>query len=491
MTPIPNEPQAHLPGGVTLAQAEWLHKQAITGARRSLLAFTAYTMPGFHVSWHHVLLAEYLEKWADGRIRDLIVSMPPRHTKSELASRRLPAWMLGRNPNLRVIGASYGADLAIAMCRDVQRIIDTEEYRRIFPQTTLNASNVKAASKGSFKRTADQFEIVGASGGYIGRGVGGGLTGMGAHRLIIDDPIKDRKEADSPTYRDAVWDWYTQVFSTRRIGSNAGRLVIMTRWHEDDLAGRILRGAASESWEVLSLPAIAEGTRHPRDPRKPGEALWSRYPLAYLKEMREEDPRGFDALFQGRPTSEAGNVFQRAWMERRWSQLPPFNTLKFIQSWDMSFGSRSDSASYVVGQVWAKHKEDLYLVDQIRERADYNRMRDMVREMSRRWPMAYEKVIEKKANGAAIMDDLRTEIGGLIPEEVTGGDKVARAQACTPMFRSGNVILPASAPWLGAYIEELASFPFGANDDQVDATSQAIKHLRPPPASIWTMDKLG
>jgi len=177
--------------------------------------FVQYTKPDYEINWHHDLLMDYLQQFAEGKIKKLMVFMPPQHGKSELTSRRLPAYLLGRNPKLKIIGCSYSSDLATSFNRDVQRIIDDELYQQIFPETTLNGSNVRTSAKGSYLRNSDMFEIVEHRGFYKSIGVGGSLTGTPADIGIIDDPVKDAIEAESITYRSRVWDWFTQVFMTR------------------------------------------------------------------------------------------------------------------------------------------------------------------------------------------------------------------------------------------------------------------------------------
>lgn len=287
------------------AAAELLRRRQ---ARSSLLGFTIYTKPDYEVSWHHRRLCEFLDRFAAGKITRGIINMPPQHGKSELASRRLPAYLLGKDPDLRVIACSHTADLAGAMNKDVQRIIDDLPYQALFPATTLNTRNNRTDAHGGYLRNSDMFEVVGHRGYYKSAGVGGAIVGRGFDVGIIDDPIKGREQADSPAVRESVWKWYTGDFYTRR-GKGARVLLIMTRWHPEDLAGRLLTMAAdprADQWEVLTLPAIAE-TELPGDPRKPGEALWpERYPVEDLDKIAVANPTDWWSQYQQHPRPEGG-----------------------------------------------------------------------------------------------------------------------------------------------------------------------------------------
>lgn len=283
-------------------------------AKKLFLSFVQYTKPDYQTNWHHDLLAEKLDLFARGKIKKMMVFMPPQHGKSELVSRRLPSYLLGINPNLRIIGCSYASDLSSAFNRDVQRIIDDPLYQNIFPNTTLNSSNAKTSAKGSYLRNSDIFEVVGYRGFYKSVGLGGSLTGTPADIGIIDDPVKDAVEADSPTYRARAWDWFTNVFLTR-LHNDSQILVTQTRWHEDDLSGRILaRMNKSKDWTVLSLPAIATHQRIEGDPRQEGQALWpEKHSLERLIEIRESNERAFHALYQQDPKPFSGGLVFSNW----------------------------------------------------------------------------------------------------------------------------------------------------------------------------------
>ncbi|HOL44722.1 MAG TPA: phage terminase large subunit [Methanothrix sp.] len=456
-------------------------------ARDSLLEFTQYTFPTYKVNWHHRVLCDYLERWAFGDIKRLMVFMPPRSGKSELVSRRLPAWIFGKFPDAQIIAASYSMDLASKMNRDVQRIIDCDEYRRVFPGVGLSRKLVRDGGGGTttWLRNSEIFEIVGHKGIYKCSGIGGGITGMGFTHGIIDDPIKDRREAESRAMSETLWDWYTSTFYTRRMNDDARILITMTRWTKRDLAGRLLElqeeDPSADRWTVVSFPMIAEGELSPEDPRKPGEPLWpERFSSESLQTARATmGPYDWAALMQQNPIESGGTVFNRGWW--RFYDEEPFELAKkmdeLVQSWDMTFAG-GPSSDYVVGQVWGRRGADKFLIDQVRFQGDFVETVAAFRRLSEKWPRAVRKLVEKKANGDAVIATLRHEIAGIIPVSPLGG-KLVRARAVAPEVESGNVYLPSGryCPWVHEFIEEVSLFPNVKHDDQTDAFTQAIANM--------------
>lgn len=449
-------------------------------ARSCLAAFVRYTMPGYRMGWVHEEICSELDAFlADvvaGRSPRLMLTMPPRHGKSELASRRFPAYALGRYPDLSVISTSYAADLSSRMNRDVQRVIDSPEYRELFPGTALYGKNIRTVGNGSYLRNSDIFEVVGHAGCYRSAGVGGGITGMGGHIVIVDDPFKDRASADSPTIRQNVWDWYTSTLYTR-LAPGGGVLIINTRWHMADLSGRLLEAAArgeGDHWRVVNFPAIAtEDELH----RRAGEALHpERYPLEQLLAIKKAlGTRDWEALYQQRPTPDGGAIFKSEWL-RFW--LPKDLPEQFDQlliSWDMTFKD-GDDTDFVVGQVWGRKGAARYLLDQVRRRMGFTDTVAAFRALAAKWPGATRKLVEDKANGPAVIDALKHAVPGIIPVE-PDGSKTARAHAVTTFFEAGNVLLPhpEHCPWAREYVAELTQFPGAPHDDQVDATTQALR----------------
>ena len=465
-------------------------------ARRHLLDFTTYTFPGYQVNWHHKLMCEYLERWAFGDIKRLMVFMPPRSGKSELVSRRLPAWLFGRNPNANIIATSYTADLASNMNIDVQRIMEDERYREIFPNTFLWDKNVRSSTKGTYKKNSDIFEIVNHQGVYKCAGIGGGITGRGFTHGIIDDPVKDRRDAESKAMSDGLWNWYTSTFSTRQMDDNARILITLTRWTQNDLAGRLIDMANSnpdaEQWTIVSFPMIAEDPITPGDPRKVGEPLWpERFSEEYLKATKiTMGSYDWSALMQQRPTVSGGTIFDRSWwnyyhvdadiVERSEGKLVllPETFDDQTQSWDLTFGEGT-TADFVVGTVWGRVGSDKYLLDMYRKQINFPETLKQFKILSERWPLATRKLVEAKANGRAMIDTLKHDIPGIIAVNPLGSKEV-RARAAAPEVESGNIFLPDGriCPWVHDVEDEFADFPNGQHDDVVDTFTQYINNSR-------------
>ena len=443
-------------------------------ARRTMRDFVLYVDDNYQMNWHHRLLCDYLDKLACKEIRRLMVFMPPRHGKSELVSRKFPAFLLGKNPDTSIISCSYSADLASRMNRDVQRLIDSERYLELFPGTQLSNQHTRRFYETRYTRNNNMFEVVDKKGTYRSSGVGGGITGMGGEYIIIDDPVKNREDADSATMREKVYDWYTSTLYTR-LEKDGCILLTLTRWHEDDLAGKLLKAAqeGADQWTILELPAVCEYPPKPYDVRQEGEALWKwKYDEEALEKMKVTvGSRDWAALYQQHPTPGEGGTFKREWWN--YYKVLPDGLYDFVQSWDCTFKD-AQSSDYVVGQVWARKGSSRYLLDQVRGRMSFTETLRAIRSLSAKWPQAIRKLVEDKANGTAVIDVLRKEIPGLIPVEPEGG-KIVRANAVTAVAEAGNIYLPdpSIAPWVHDFVEEHAVFPNGANDDQVDAQTQA------------------
>jgi predicted phage terminase large subunit-like protein len=423
-------------------------------------------VPGRHIE----AICAHLQAVTEGRIRRLLICMPPRHMKSLLVAVLWPCWEWIRHPARRWLYCSYAGSLAVRDSVKCRRLLESPWYRQRWGDR--------------FELTSDQNEKSrfenDRSGYRISLGVGGAATGEGGDRVIVDDP-HNVKDATSDIIRQGVLDWWDQVMSTRLNDLKTGAMVIvMQRVHENDLAGQVLRQGGYDS---LILPAEYEGDSHLtsigwRDHRRePGELLWpERFgseEIAALKKTMGSYAAA--AQLQQRPAPAEGGILKRQWW-RFWRQLPSaFDEV--IQSWDCAFKGSADS-DYVVGQVWGRKGADKYLLDQVRSRMDCPATIQAVRKLSEKWPQAQRKLVEDKANGPAVIDMLRHQISGLVAVNPEGG-KESRAHGVSAQIEAGNVYLPepGTAPWVNELIEECAMFPQGAHDDQVDALTQALVRL--------------
>lgn len=440
---------------------------AVAEAVASFIAFVRYTFSGFDENWHHAELAEKLQQFAEGKILRLMVLMPPRHSKTEFCSRRLPAYIFGKNPNARIINCSYNSDLAYLISRDVQRIINDPAYP--FP-------NVKIAGK----ETEAFFEI-NESGYYRAAGVRGGVGGMGASFAIIDDPIKDGAEAMSKTIRDAVWEWYTSTLYPR-LEHPGSILLVMTPWHEDDLRGRLLKAAAedpeADQWEVVKLQAIAtQDEAH----RKKGDALWPlKYPIERLKKIRKTLGRWFEALYQCNPTAEEGTTFHRDKLQLV-SDLPA-GIWKWVRFWDVA--ATKDGGDYTVGTLIGQHPREAqwFVVDVVRgqwgpEEVDaiIKQTADADRAKGRHVQIREEQ--EPGASGVSVIAARRKLLAGYDYKGIRStGEKQIRWNPFATQVNAGNVFLLAGA-WCADFIDELAKVPGAENDDQADSSSGAFSEI--------------
>lgn len=454
-------------------------------ARKSLLAFTQYTKPDYQAGWFHESVASKLDDFVCGKIKRLILMAPPGHGKSELVSRRLPAYIMGRDPDATLIAASYGRDLSSRMNRDTQRIIETPEYQELFPGTRLFGKNIRSVASGAWLRNSEIFEVVGHRGVYRSAGIGGGITGMRAKYALIDDPIKDQKQADSPKYRQTLWDWYVSTLLSRLArGDDGSVLITLTRWHEDDLAGRLLELAKNnpdaDQWTVVRYEAIKETQDGEAfdDPRKMGEALWPEgYSAKRLKSIKASSgARVWNSLYQQRPTAQAGAIIKKAWLKFYYKLPDRFD--RMLTSWDMSFKD-TEGADRVVGGAYGKRHADKYLLDQVCETMDFPTTIKAVKNFSAKHPEIHEHLVEDKANGPGIIATLKHKISGLIAV-TPKGSKRQRLAAVSADYESGNVYYPhpSIAPYIEEHIQEMTQFPKGAKDDRVDSESQALDRFR-------------
>ena len=439
--------------------------------------FIPYINPSYQRKWFHEVIADKCQELLEGKIRNLMVFLPPQHGKSEIVSRSFPSFALGYNPDYKIVGCSYSAMLAQQFSRSVQRIIDSKEYSEVFPGTFLNGSNVRTVTRG-FLRNVDMFEVVGHKGFYKAQGVCGSLTGTAVDIAIIDDPVKDAIEAYSPTYRERVWEWYTSVLLTR-LHNESKQLFIMTRWHEDDLAGRILQREA-DKWEVLKIPAIRESLDDGNgfDPRGVGEALWpERHNLDRLLEAQTRSPRVFSALYQQHPTADGGNIIKTDWFRRisqeEFDLMHTNEPIVFFLDTAYTDKTANDPSGIIAtcrmgNDLYIVHGQKVYMKfpDLIRFIPQYVRSHGYTNRSSIR--------IEPKANGLSVIDQLKEKTDLNITKTPTPTEsKETRLNASSPYVECGRVVL-VNGPWCEEFIDEVCGFPVKAHDEYVDVLCYAI-----------------
>lgn len=454
-------------------------------APQQLASFLCYTNPKYHVEWFHRIIADACQRLFEGEIKNLMIFVPPQHGKSEIVSRNFPAWALGRDPNIKIAGCSYSADLAEQFSLSIQRTIDSREYQTLFPDTYLNGSYSHHDSQRGVKRNTDFFQTVGHSGFYKGVGVGGGLTGTPVDIAIIDDPVKDSKEALSPTIRQRVWDWYNTVLTTR-LHNDSKQLFIMTRWHEDDLAGRLLK-AEPDEWTVISIPAICT-TEHDgalNSPRHIGESLWEeKHSLAKLEKQKNRSPRDFSAMYQQSPVIEGGNIVKRDWF--RHISMADFRALRFNEPMhfylDTAFkrknasGHDNDPSGILAA---CRINNDIYLYDAM---SVWKEMPDLLRFLPD-YIAAHEGNaesilhIEPKANGVSVVQMLRESTTLNVRETPNPTDeKEVRFRVVSPRIECGRVYI-VDGSWNEDFLNQVCAFPASDHDEFVDILGYAINDL--------------
>lgn len=434
-------------------------------ATEKFLPFVHHVYDNFIEGHHHRIFAEKLEQVAQGKIKRLIINMPPRHTKSEFASYLMPAWFLGRNPKLKIIQATHNTDLAVRFGRKVRDLIDDPEYQYIFPETRLKEDNKGAGTWGT---------TAGAE--YFAAGVGAAITGRGADLLIIDDPHSEQ-DALSESAFDNAYEWYTSG-PRQRLQPGGSIILVMTRWGKKDLTGRLLQAQSqdvmSDQWDVIEFPAILPS----------GKAMWPEFwEKSALLSIKASLPVGkWSAQWQQSPTSSESAIVKREWW-KDWEKekIPPVSYI--VQSYDTAF-SKKQSADYSAITTWGIFKPEdggadhVVLLDARRGRWNFPELKEVAYEEHEYWEPDMV-LVEAKATGTPLIDELRLRgIPALGFSPGKGTDKVSRMHMVAPLFEAGMVWAPMHEKFADEVIEEVASFPNGENDDFCDSMTLALMRFR-------------
>ena len=438
-------------------------KEGTQKAKKNFLDFVKYMWPHFIEGTHHRIIAEKFDRIAKGTLKRLIVNMPPRHTKSEFASFMLPAFIMGQNPMTKIIQTSHTAELSQRFGRKTKQLIDSSDFKNIFPETLLQADS-KAAGRWDTN----------AGGEYFAAGVGGAITGRGADLLIIDDPHSEQ-DALSETAMENAYEWYTSG-PRQRLQPGGAIVLVMTRWSTVDLTGQLMKAQVepkADQWEVVEFPAVMES----------GAPTWPEYwKLDELESVKASlAVSKWNAQWMQKPTSEEGAILKREWW-KPWTEKEIPDLHYIIQSYDTAF-SKKETADYSAITTWGvfapeDQRASLILLDARRGRYDFPELKDVALKEYNYWEPEMV-LIEAKSSGMPLTDELRR--AGIPVTNYTptrGNDKRSRVNSVAPIFESGCVYYPEGRTFAEEVIEECAAFPYGEHDDYVDTVTQALMRFR-------------
>jgi len=433
--------------------------------RENFLDFVGTMWPDFISGRHHRIIAEKLERVARGELKRLIINMAPRHTKSEFASFLFPAWMMGKNPSMKIIQATHTTELAVNFGRKTKNLIDSDEFKTVFPEVKL-AADSKASGRWDTSR----------GGMYYAVGVGSNLAGRGGDLVIIDDPHSEQTAMSSSGFDDA-WDWYTGG-PRQRLQPGGSIVLVQTRWSEKDMTGQLLRAMAkddlADQWEVVELPAIFDD----------GDPCWPEFwSLEDLTAVRASiPPSKWNAQYQQRPTGEENAIIKREWWNM-WEKKEVPQLEYVIQSYDTAFSKR-ETADYSAITTWGVFYPNeggsgpnLILLDSKKGRWEFPELKAIALEEYQFWDPD-TVIVEAKASGMPLTHELRNmgiPVVNFTPSR--GNDKVTRVHSVSPLFEAGMVWAP-DTTFAEELIEEVAAFPNGEYDDLVDSMTQALMRYR-------------
>jgi len=449
-------------------------------SQNNFIGFVRTVWPDFIAGRHHKFIAEKLERVAKGELKRLIINMAPRHTKSEFASYLFPAWMMGKNPKMKIIQATHTTELAVNFGRKTKNLIDSDEYKEIFPEVQL-AADSKASGRWDTSK----------GGMYYAVGVGSNLAGRGGDLVIIDDPHSEQTAMSVSGFDDA-WDWYTGG-PRQRLQPGGSIVLVQTRWSEKDMTGQLLRAMAkdplADQWEVVELPAIFDD----------GKPCWPEYwSLEDLTSVKASiPPSKWNAQYQQNPTGEENAIIPREWWNK-WEKKTVPNLQYVIQSYDTAFTKRetSDFSAITTWGVFYPNESGqpgLILLDSKKGRWDFPELKEVALENYKFWDPD-TVIVEAKASGLPLTHELRNmgiPVVNFTPSK--GNDKVSRVHSVSPLFEAGMVWVPDEV-FADELIEEVAAFPNGEYDDLVDSMTQALMRYRQGnfvqlPTDSWENDE--
>lgn len=468
-------------------------ERAREAARNGILPFTVYTKPDYRINWHHRLIASKLDQFSKGEIKRLIIAAPPQAGgKSELVSRRLPPFILGKHPGKRVLAASYSAELIQGMSRRCLSIMRQDEYRELFPSVRVG---------GGLKEAVEEWDTS-TGGGYKCSGAEGGITGQVSDYAILDDLIKGRAEANSATVRKRIWSWLEdEVLS--RLGAHGSCLLMATRWHEEDPTGMILammeNDPLAEKWETLIIPARLdrEEDRVPGDPRQIGESMWPWYyagkvdglskqemharAKVFLERWERRNPLGFASLAQQNPTPLKGDMFERDWFRYIDAKDLP-KGMRTLRYWDRAAtipSPTNPNPDWTAGALCGEYDGNLYIIDMEHFQDDtagnHKRTRTTAERDGYDVPVYLEQEPGSAGKDAIYIYVTKVLKGFSVFDDKPTGDKTVRASPVAALAKNGHVFLVRGA-WNHAFVAEAVTFPNGKKD-QIDAVSGAYKYL--------------
>ena len=477
---------------------------SLRDAQTSFKGFVQLHYPNWILADFQLELIQALDDLESGKlgVNNLLITMPPRHAKSTFGTVLFPSWYMARNPQRYTMSCSYNSQLATDFGRQIRTVVEEKSMNQAFPDFNLSKDS----------RAVDVWRTE-EGGAYFAVGIGGTTSGRPANLLIVDDPVKSREDAESMTQRNKTWNYYTSALSTRlqpeSDGTSPKQIIILTRWHPDDLAGRLIDSPDWQEgrWHHVNFPAIKKvyGQKisrrhlpetHPeyvsvetfrnlskakRLVATEDEApLWpERFPIEELKRRERLNPREFASLYQQQPYIEGGNIIKTEWWQKYPVDLSPESFLTLVIGVDTAF-KKTETADYSVAVVAGMDKNgDIYLVDVMRGKYDFPELKQRLIRLNNTWRGKGLRAmyIEDKASGQSLIQELKRESGmAIIPYKVVH-DKVARVNAILPLIEGGRVFIPEQSPWLDHFIDEAVSFPSGRHDDQVDAMTIAVDVL--------------